>query len=250
MNRPAKITAIVGTYRKKGVIDSAVDELLGAAAAAGAQVTKFHLVDEQIEFCNNCRSCTQQAGGEFGCCVINDRMRPILDEIERSDGIVLASPMDFGTVTAVKKRFIERLVCFAYWPWGKAAPSTRKRERAKRAVVVASSAAPAILARLFTSMVLLLNQAARLLGAKRVDVLFFGLAAMKDRPDLGDKVRRTAQRLGRRLAEHRCKRRAQKTGSRGYRIPPPFWLPDPAWAVSGDDRVESPRLRWENGWKL
>ena len=203
MNRPAKITAIVGTYRKGGVIDSAVDELLGAAAAAGAQTTKFYLVDEHIEFCSNCRSCTQQAGDEFGRCVIDDRLRPILDEIERSDAIVLASPMNFGTVTAVMKRFIERLVCFAYWPWGKAAPSTRKRERTKRAVVVASSAAPAILARLFTSMVGLLKQAARLLGAKRVDVLFVGLAAMKERPDLGERVRRRAQRLGRRLAEHR-----------------------------------------------
>jgi multimeric flavodoxin WrbA len=152
MQSPAKITAIVGTYRKGGVIDAAVDELLRAAAAAGAQTTKFYLVEEQIEFCTNCRSCTQQAGDESGRCVIDDRMRPILDEIERSDAIVLGSPMNFGTVTAVMKRFIERWVCFAYWPWGKLAPSARKRTRTKRAVVVASSAAPAILARLFTSM--------------------------------------------------------------------------------------------------
>lgn len=205
MQRPAKITAILGTYLKGGVIDSAVDELLGAAVAAGAQTTKFYLVDEPIEFCTNCRSCTQQAGDEFGRCVIDDRMRPILEEIEHSDAIVLASPMNFGTVTAVMKRFIERLVCCAYWPWGKLAPSTRKRERTKLAVVVASSAAPAMLARLFTSMVGLLKQTARLLGAKRVDVLFMGLAALEERPDVGDKARRKAQRLGRKLAEHRCR---------------------------------------------
>jgi multimeric flavodoxin WrbA len=205
MQRPAKITAIVGTYRKGGVIDSAVDELLGAAAAAGAQTTKFYLVDEHIEFCTNCRSCTQQAGDEFGRCILDDRMRPILEEIERSDAIILASPMNFGTVTAVMKRFVERLVCFAHWPWGKLAPSARKRKRTKRAVVVASSAAPAILGRLFTSMVGLLKQAARLLGAQRVDVLFIGLAALKERPDVSDKARRKAQRLGRKLAEHRCR---------------------------------------------
>jgi multimeric flavodoxin WrbA len=204
MKHSSKITAIVGTYRKGGVIDSAVDELLDAAAAAGAQTTKFYLVDEQIEFCTNCRSCTQQAGDDFGRCIIDDRMRPILEEIERSDVIILASPMNFGTVTAVMKRFIERLVCSAYWPWGKLAPSMRKRERTKRAVVVASSAAPTILARLFTSMVGLLKKVARLLGARRVDVLFVGFAAMKERPDLGERVRRRARRLGRRLAEHRC----------------------------------------------
>ncbi len=205
MQRPSKITAIVGTYCKGGVIDSAVDELLGAAAAAGAQTTKFYLVDEHIEFCTNCRSCTQQAGDEFGRCILDDRMRPILEEIERSDAIILASPMNFGTVTAVMKRFVERLVCCAHWPWGKLAPSARKRNRTKRAVVVASSAAPAILGRLFTSMVGLLKQAARLLGAQRVDVLFIGLAALKERPDVSDKARRKAQRLGRKLAEHRCR---------------------------------------------
>jgi hypothetical protein len=41
-------------------------------------------------------------------------------------------------------------------------------------------------------MVGLLKQTARLLGAKRVDVLFVGLAAMEERPDVGDKARRKA----------------------------------------------------------
>jgi multimeric flavodoxin WrbA len=41
MNR---ITAIVGTHHNGGVINAAVDELLGEAAAAGAETTKFYLV--------------------------------------------------------------------------------------------------------------------------------------------------------------------------------------------------------------
>jgi multimeric flavodoxin WrbA len=104
-------------------------------------------------------------------------MGSILDEIERSDAILLASPMNFHTVTAVMKVFIERLVCFAYWPWGTAAPEIRNLPKEKCAVVVASSTAPSLLARVSSKMVKLLKEASCLLGAGTVDVLFIGLAA-------------------------------------------------------------------------
>ena len=66
MVRNAKITAILGTYRKGGVIDSAVDEILAAAREAGAETTKIYLIDRHIEFCTNCRACTQQEGDRRG----------------------------------------------------------------------------------------------------------------------------------------------------------------------------------------
>jgi multimeric flavodoxin WrbA len=113
-----RVTAIVGTYRKGGIVDSAVDEILTAAGEEGAETAKIYLVDRYIEFCRNCRACSQQEGHKRGECPIADDMSAILDEIDRSDAVVLASPVNFGTVTAVMKRFIERLVCYAWWPWG------------------------------------------------------------------------------------------------------------------------------------
>jgi len=95
-----------------------MDEVLLAAREAGAETTKIYLLDKHIEFCSNCRTCTQEAGREPGKCPIADDMRAILDEIKGSDAIVLASPMNFWTVTALMKRFIERLVCFAFRPRG------------------------------------------------------------------------------------------------------------------------------------
>ncbi|MGO9612072.1 MAG: flavodoxin family protein [Dissulfurispiraceae bacterium] len=56
-------------------------------------------------------------------------MGAIIEAIEASDAIVLGSPMNFGTVTAVMKKFIDRLVCFAYWPWGVNAPKIRVDEK-------------------------------------------------------------------------------------------------------------------------
>jgi multimeric flavodoxin WrbA len=200
MNRRTKITAIIGTYRKSGVIDTAVEAVLASATQDGADVAKIYLIDKQIEFCRNCRACTQREGAKRGECPIVDDMSAVLDEIERSDAIVLASRMNFGTVTAVMKRFIERLGCFAYWPWGMRSPKMRNRLKEKRAVVVASSAAPALLARVSSQMVGLLKKSAGVLGAKTVGVLFIGLAAQRPKQALGKRTVAKARRLGKLLA--------------------------------------------------
>jgi multimeric flavodoxin WrbA len=108
--------------------------------------------------------------------------------------------MNFWTVTAVMKRFIERLVCFAYWPWGGHAPKVRNKRKNKTAVIVVTSAAPSLLARLVTRMVGLLKSCAGLLGAKTIGVLFIGMVANEPKPDIGDRARKNARRLGEKLA--------------------------------------------------
>jgi FMN-dependent NADH-azoreductase len=200
MEKQATITAIIGSYRKGGIIDQTVDEMLAAARGAGAVTTKIYLADIRIEFCTNCRLCAQQDGAARGRCPIADQMDDVLDQIEASDAIILASPTNFATVTALMKRFIERLVCYAYWPWGMAGPKVRNRELPRRAVLVASSAAPALLARLVTSIVKLLKQAAGLLGARTVGVLFIGLAARQEQQGPSEGIRKKARILGRKLA--------------------------------------------------
>ena len=200
MMNPVIITAVVGTYRKGGIIDTAVDEILESAREAGADVSKIYLTDRHIEFCTNCRSCTQEPGPKRGRCVLEDDMGGLLDTLEQSDGIVLASPVNFGTVTAVMKRFIERLICYGYWPWGANAPEARNKARTRRAVLVTSSAAPSVIARLASQIVKLLKSAAALLGAKPVGVLSIGLAAKEERQDMDKRHRLRARELGRVLA--------------------------------------------------
>lgn len=195
-----KITAIIGTYRKGGMIDQAVDEILAAAREEGAETAKIHLLDKHIEFCRNCRACMQREGSKRGECPLADDMGAILDEIEEADAIVIASPMNFGTVTAVMKMFIERLACFAYWKWRMMAPKVRNKEKRKRAVVVAASAAPAFISRLTSKMIGLMEDAAGLLGAKPIGVLFVGMAAREQRQEIGERTRQQARRLGKQLA--------------------------------------------------
>lgn len=201
MGDRVRITAIVGSYRKGGVVDQLVDELLAAAREAGGEAEKLYLLDTHIEFCTNCRLCTQQEGGARGICPVADQMARVLDLVERSDALVLASPMNFWSVTALMKRFVERLVCYAYWPWGAAAPKPRSRQLPRRAVLVVASAAPAVVARLLTPMLKTMKQAAQLLGARTVGVLWVGLAARSERQEPGERARDKARRLGRKLVQ-------------------------------------------------
>jgi putative NADPH-quinone reductase len=191
---PVKVTAVVGAYRRGGIVESAVDEVLAAAKMQGAEVEKVHLLDRHVEFCANCRACTLEPGAERGRCTIEDDVPAILDTLDASDVIVLASPVNFWTVTALMKRFIERTVCYGFWPWG-GGPKPR-RPRTKRAIVVASSAAPAVMARWGTDAGKLLRRVAHLLGAKRVDTLWIGLARRTADAGLPPRARARAQTLG------------------------------------------------------
>ena len=200
MHDQIKVTAVIGSYRKGGIVDTAVDAMLAGAREVGAETAKIYLIDARIEFCTNCRNCMQEGGSRRGSCPIADEMGAILDELERSDAIVLASPTNFGTVTAVMKRFIERLACYAYWPWGMNTPQIRIKRKQKPAVVVASSAAPSFVARIATQVVGLLKKAADAMGARTIGVLFVGLAAQRPQQVLGGRTVEKARRLGRMLA--------------------------------------------------
>ena len=202
-----KVIAIVGSYRKGGIIDTAVDEILASAREEGAEVRKIYLTDAHIEFCTNCRTCTQEPGQKRGQCPLSDDMHKILDEIEGSNSIVLGSPMNFGTVTALTKRFIERLVCYGYWPWGKTSPEIRNKHTTKSAVIVASSMAPSWMARPTSKMVGLMKRSVSLLGAKTIGVLYVGMAARRQSQQLTEKTRKKARVLGKKLVASQAEQR-------------------------------------------
>lgn len=58
-----------------------MDAILDGAKDAGAEVEKIQLLDRYIEFCTNCRNCTQNSGDKRGQCVLNDDMNDILLKI-------------------------------------------------------------------------------------------------------------------------------------------------------------------------
>ena len=183
------ILAINGSYRDDGVTDKTVEVLKQAIEASGEQVEEILLRDYPIEFCLNCRECTQQPGTEPGVCVHHDGMHELVNKIEQADGYILASPTNFGSVTALFKRFMERLTVYGYWPWGMHAPQYRKKDvKKKKALLVSSSAAPVFMARLVYSTNSQLKMTARVIGAEPVGTISTGLIADDPRPELPDSV--------------------------------------------------------------
>ncbi len=193
---PARVVAIVGSYRKQGMIDEAIDTILAAAREKGAATEKIYLVDHQIEFCTNCRACTQSAGASRGKCVHQDEFEAVMASIDAADVVVLGSPVNFDNVTAIFRRFMERLISTAYWPWGGKIPSPRNKLHTKHAVLVTSSAAPALFARIFSGSLRALKRTADVLGARPVANLCIGLAAMHPNQQLSKSAKRRARSIG------------------------------------------------------
>jgi multimeric flavodoxin WrbA len=211
--RPPRILALDGRYRRGGITDQLVDAVLAAAGARGAGTERIHLIDQPIAFCMNCRVCAAEpvdSAPVRGTCQVQDGMAALLERVDAADGLVLASPVNFGGVTAVTKRFMERLICYSHWPWGQPAPKLRrdlgggKQCRRRPAVLLTSSAAPSLMGRLFEHPLRELKQTAAVLGCAPVGKLWHGLAAQQPAQAIHPGVRRRAERLGSRLA-HRAR---------------------------------------------
>ena len=123
----AKIVAIYGSPRKGGNSALLLAKAVEGARLAGAEVDEVFLRDHKISPCLEIYHCIKN-----GECAIKDDFPAILAKLETSDGIILASPIFFYTVSAHTKIFMDR--CQSLWVrkyWIEkqtmgAAPETRK----------------------------------------------------------------------------------------------------------------------------
>ena len=197
---PQKVVAIVGSYRKGGATDSAVQAILAGAREKGAQTHTLYLTDQHLEFCTNCRRCTQEPGSKRGLCVQQDDLESMLTEIDAADVLVLGSPVNCWNVTALFRRFMERLVGYAYWPWGQAAPKMRSKRLTRKAVLVSSSAMPGFFIPILTGAARALRISAKMLGIKPVATLWIGLQGKEPNQPLSPRTLARARRIGLTLA--------------------------------------------------
>lgn len=197
------ILIVNGSYRDDGITDRATEIIGGYLVSEGAHVKTIMLRDVDIDFCFNCRECMQKPGDAPEPCVQKDAMGQIVEKIEGADAFVLAAPTNLGSVTAIFKRFMERLSVYAYWPWGAPSPKFRKDEvpdiYRKKALIVTSSAAPGILARWFFGTTRQLKYTAKIIGADTIGILNTGLIAGSNHADLPDSTVRKIKKLIRKL---------------------------------------------------
>lgn len=91
-----------------------------------ADVERINLYDFPFHGCKSCFACKRLGGKHYGRCVQNDDLKPILDEISKSDGVILGSPIYFSDVTGNMRCFLERFM-FPFLAYSKTETVEHKR---------------------------------------------------------------------------------------------------------------------------
>jgi multimeric flavodoxin WrbA len=112
-----KIIGINGSPRKGWNTHILVEDSLKGAASKGMKTELVNLYDFDFRGCISCFQCKRLAGSSLGRCVVQDSLRPVLDQIDSCDGFILGSPVYIGEVTASMRALIERLT-FQYISYG------------------------------------------------------------------------------------------------------------------------------------
>jgi multimeric flavodoxin WrbA len=98
-----KVVAIVGSPRKNGNTEQLASYTLKAIAEEGMDTEVISLAGKDIRPCNACMACK-----ETGQCTIEDDLSPIYQGMKAAEGIILASPVYYGSCTALLKALMER----------------------------------------------------------------------------------------------------------------------------------------------
>jgi multimeric flavodoxin WrbA len=103
-----RVLGIAGSPRKEGNTDTLLARFMAGAAGKGAETKTISVCDLKIAGCIHCDGCLIN-----GNCIVQDDMHLVYHEMELADRIVLASPLQFMSVTAQMKAMIDR--CQALW---------------------------------------------------------------------------------------------------------------------------------------
>jgi multimeric flavodoxin WrbA len=103
-----KIVAIYGSPRRKGNTSLLLKKAAEGARDAGAQVEEVILRDLKISPCLEIYGCKQT-----GRCVIKDDFQGVYDQLLACQGLMLATPIFFYTVSAHTKTLMDR--CQSLW---------------------------------------------------------------------------------------------------------------------------------------
>lgn len=106
-----KVLSINGSRRKKGNTEILIQSILAPVKQAGISVESIFLGDYDIGACTGCEGCSKSWE-----CIIKDDFAQVVKKIDEADGIVLASPTYWYTVTSDMKRFIDRCYSLIQYP--------------------------------------------------------------------------------------------------------------------------------------
>jgi multimeric flavodoxin WrbA len=98
-----KVIAICGSPRKNGNTELLCRHALKAIAEEGLETEFVSLSGLDIRPCLACNSCEKT-----GLCAIKDDFAAVYNKMKTADGIILASPVYYGSCTSLLKALMER----------------------------------------------------------------------------------------------------------------------------------------------
>ena len=98
-----KAIGIVGSPRKSGNTEIITAHTLKAIAEEGIETELISLAGLNIQPCTACMACAKEEG-----CPIQDDLLPVYYKMKAADAIILASPVYFGSATALIKAVMDR----------------------------------------------------------------------------------------------------------------------------------------------
>ena len=101
-----KVIGIVGSPREGGNTEALTRIALEEVQKEGIKTELISLAGKKIEPCDGCRSCS-----ETGKCHIKDDFQTIFAKMKKADGIILATPVYFGSATPQIASLISRFYC-------------------------------------------------------------------------------------------------------------------------------------------
>ena len=99
-----KILVINGSPHSNGCTAAALDEMIKIFESEGAQTELIHVGNKDIRGCISCNTC-----GERGKCVFDDLVNETADKFREADGLVIGSPVYYGSPNGTLLSFLDRL---------------------------------------------------------------------------------------------------------------------------------------------
>jgi multimeric flavodoxin WrbA/putative sterol carrier protein len=107
-----KIVAVNGSpHAGMGNSSLMIEMLRPTLVQEGFELEVVHLADLDIRYCTGCAFCMEK-----GACWIDDDHRRVTGKLFSAQGIILASPVYFLSVTAQMKTFFDRSLAFGHKP--------------------------------------------------------------------------------------------------------------------------------------
>jgi multimeric flavodoxin WrbA len=104
-----KVIGIISSPHTEGNSATLLREALDGAREAGASIQEVYLPELSIEYCRDCRGCTNT-----GRCVLKDDFPALRDQLSDADGVILSSPTYASAPCARMKNLLDRLGQFAW----------------------------------------------------------------------------------------------------------------------------------------